>query len=287
MLALLPMLFVASHPTYRIDEARRLTTKAIHEPSGLVRSRRHPGVYWTHGDHGAEPDLFAITAGGDLIESYRLGNADNFDWEDIAVDDDGFLYVADFGNNHEDREYFSIYKVPEPDPRARLRSSETRAALSVSAVERLRFDYPDRPKSGPQRNVNFDAEALFHSNGRLYVLSKHRTDTMTTLYRMPETKGDEPVVLERVGDFDVGGHDRPYGGMVTGASLDAAKGRLAVLSYHALFIFETRPDESPLSRLVARFDLDQSLFRQCEAVAWTDNGLLVLNEEGDLFRLRL
>jgi hypothetical protein len=262
----------------RIDDTRRLATSSIQEPSGLVRSRRHPELYWTHGDHGSTPDLFAITATGELVQSHRITNAENVDWEDIAIDDDGFLYVADFGNNHEDRQEFSIYKIPEPAPRS---------SGPVPAVSRVRFDYPDRPKSGPQRNVNFDAEALFHSGGELYVLSKHRADTKTTLYRVPEVKEDARVLLEKITEFDVGGRDRPYGGMVTGASLDPTRARLAVLSYHALFIFETKPDEPLLSRLVARVDLDQSLFRQCEAVAWTDSGVLVLNEEGVLFRLRM
>ena len=75
MLGLPLLAAIASQPiSLRIEDAHRIASKAIDEPSGLVRSRRHPDVYWTHGDHGSAPDLFAITAAGELIGSYRIDN---------------------------------------------------------------------------------------------------------------------------------------------------------------------------------------------------------------------
>ncbi|MFO0950915.1 MAG: hypothetical protein U0835_07120 [Isosphaeraceae bacterium] len=63
-----------------------------------MASRRHPGVFWVHNDSGNPPRLFAVRVDGSLIREYAV-QAPNVDWEDIAVDDEGHLYLGDIGNN--------------------------------------------------------------------------------------------------------------------------------------------------------------------------------------------
>src|SRR3954464_12793012 len=76
----------------------RLEHPAIREASGIVASRRHPGVFWVHNDSGNPNFLFAVRRDGTLIREYAI-NVPNVDWEDIALDDDGHLYLGDIGNN--------------------------------------------------------------------------------------------------------------------------------------------------------------------------------------------
>jgi len=52
-------------------------------------------VFWTHND-GHSPYLFAVTRKGQTIRAYQVG-ASFVDWEDIAVDAAGNLYLADIG----------------------------------------------------------------------------------------------------------------------------------------------------------------------------------------------
>ena len=38
------------------------------------------------------------------------------DWEDIAIDHDGNLYVSDTGDNDHSRKHAEIHRLREPDP---------------------------------------------------------------------------------------------------------------------------------------------------------------------------
>ena len=65
----------------------------IEESSGLVQSRKYPGVYWTHNDSGDSARLYAVTKNGKIIhppgnidyQGILVFEASNTDWEDIAT----------------------------------------------------------------------------------------------------------------------------------------------------------------------------------------------------------
>ena len=57
----------------------RLDHKLIPESSGVIASRRHDGVFWTHNDSGNGPTIFAIRRDGKLLGQYTL-NVRNNDW---------------------------------------------------------------------------------------------------------------------------------------------------------------------------------------------------------------
>jgi hypothetical protein len=242
----------------------------IDESSGLVASRQHPGVFWTHNDSGDDARIFAVRADGSLIREVEIQGAVNRDWEAITVDAQHRLWIADVGNNWSSRDDLAFYVVPEPDPMQADRSA---------AAERIAVYYPEQ--RGDDRR-NFDSEAVFAADGRTYLLTKHRADTRTVLYRMP-LAGDMRG-MEKLGEFDVGGDPDNYGGRVTDASLSMDGQHLAVLTYHAIFIFR-RPSEAGawLSDLVKQIPLRQSRFRQCEAIAWHGADLLITNEAGQIF----
>jgi hypothetical protein len=81
----------------RIDDPR------VVESSGLVASRRHAGVLWTHNDSGDAARLFAIGRDGRVLATLRLAGVQARDWEAMAVgrDDRGApaLFVGDIGDN--------------------------------------------------------------------------------------------------------------------------------------------------------------------------------------------
>ncbi|MBW2714064.1 MAG: hypothetical protein JRC77_09980, partial [Deltaproteobacteria bacterium] len=87
------------------------------EMSGMVKSRQYPDVFWVHGDSGNKPTLYAIDRSGKTIARFLVRGGFNEDWEDIAVDDAGNLYVGDIGNNSFQRKRLTVYQIPEPDPR--------------------------------------------------------------------------------------------------------------------------------------------------------------------------
>ena len=250
----------------------------ISEPSGMVRSLSHPGVFWVHSDSGNPPRLHAVDAEGRILARAQVEGAANVDWEDIATRD-GDLYIGDIGNNFQLREDLVILRVAEPS------IAEPDTIVPVPILSRIRFRYPDQ-ETIPATRPRFDAEALFWAQDSLWLLSKHRDDHKTTLYRFPDTTGKEVQTLERVRDLELGGFGHPYGGMATGADVSADGRYLAILSYHAIFIFELSEVDGHdlLSHPIRRIELRTQL-QQCESITWDAQALIVTNERGRIFRV--
>ncbi|MHC5009430.1 MAG: hypothetical protein ACYTG6_00590 [Planctomycetota bacterium] len=264
----------------------------VDEPSGLVKSRRYAGVFWTHNDSGDGPRIFAVSATGDLLATYDVAGACHVDWEDIATDDAGTLYLADTGNNFNSRRDLVVYAVREPDPGA------ADGATSVARV--LPFRYGDQVAFPGWTRWNFDAEALFWMDGVLHLLTKHRSDGGTRLYRLRVEDGGRQAVLRPVASFDLCGC-RPTvrvtssspslcGGFslignVTGADFDPERGILAVLTYRSIYLFRRCPDPGKLFAFAHQIRLDPRRTQQVESIAWDGPDLVVGNEDGYLFRL--
>ncbi len=262
-----------------LETCGKITFKHIEEPSGLARSRLWPEVMWTHNDSGDKARLFAITKSGELIspesaKSYKgihILDAVHIDWEDIATDTDGNLFIGAFGNNSNARRDLAIYVVREPNPR---HIEETRTLAKIS------FAYPDQ-MSFPARTRSFDAEALFYANRNLYILTKHRDDRQTNLYRLESFQDAEPHrlhVLTRLAGFDIRGR-------VTGADATADGTRLAVLTYNAIWLFEPRDgSDSYFEGKISWLPLDA---QQYEGVTFYDDSLILSNEKNALYQVPL
>src|SRR6516165_5300997 len=98
-----------------LEPLGRFEAGMIPEASGVVKSRRYPGIFWVHNDSGNAPLLFAVRADGRIVRRFRLA-VPNLDWEDIAIDDQGHLYLGDIGNNSGLLRVRTIYRLDEPDP---------------------------------------------------------------------------------------------------------------------------------------------------------------------------
>jgi hypothetical protein len=137
-----------------LDGVHRVSWSEIDELSGLVGSRTHAGVFWAHNDSGDAPRIFAIDASGELLGAFSVDGAEHVDWEDIAIDDAGNLFLGDFGINLNTRADLRVYRVPEPDPYSE--------ADSVHSDLVLPFRYADQKRRFDLTEFDFDAEALFH-----------------------------------------------------------------------------------------------------------------------------
>ena len=78
--------------------------KKINETSGL---EYFDGQLITHNDSGDDPLLYGFSKTGALLETYVVEDAENHDWEDIAMDD-RYLYISDSGNNFGNRKNLKI-----------------------------------------------------------------------------------------------------------------------------------------------------------------------------------
>ena len=249
----------------------QISPALLTECSGLVHSLRYNGVFWAHGDGGSGASIVPVTASGKLARGWtgavRVEGCKNNDWEDIALDDQGNLIIADLGNNNGRRKQLMLHFVSEPKP----------GAVSVRPTRTLRVHYEDQKGDSP----DYDCEAVFSAAGRIYFLTKHRSDKRTRLYRLAGESTTRSNPLRLVGSFDVGG-------MVTSADASPDGKLVAVLTYTTLWVF-------PYDRASGSiFTKSESVRRtpifawQAEAVAWEGNDALVIaNENGQLFRVAL
>jgi hypothetical protein len=270
-------LLVATSPAWR--EIARVDDAALDELSGIVASRQHPGVLWAHNDSKNAPELFALRADGRVLARFAVA-ADNVDWEDIAVDDEGGLWLCDCGNNDNRRRDLRLLRLSEPDPAA-PRGAPLRADVFPFAYAEQRAFPP------PKRARNFDAEALFFVDGRPHLLTKHRGDDRTVLYRFDELVPGRVTQPKRVRVLDLGTPPIPQLHMVTAADATTDGRRVAVLTYGAVFVFERPSSGALFDAPPQRVALDPNFTGQVEALAFEGGRLLFTNEPGTLFRLEV
>jgi hypothetical protein len=152
-------------------------TTLITEASGIVASRKNPGVLWVHNDSGNSASVYAINPEGKLLGTYRLKSARCRDWEDIALGPNpdpqhDTLYVGDIGDNQVHHPFITVYRVREPNVDPNRVSVEE----SIGPADAVELVYPDGPK---------DAETLLVDplNGDIYVISKR--EFLCRVYRAP------------------------------------------------------------------------------------------------------
>jgi hypothetical protein len=261
--------------------------RTIREPSGVTTSPTHPGVLWTHGDSGAGNWLFAIDTQGHVLARLRVKGTINVDWEDITHDDQGNLWLGDIGNGDSGRRDLAVHRLPEPDPHADV----DRVWIDRS----VDYYFPDQTQFGNKR-ADYDSEALFWWREQLWLLTKHRSDEWTRLYRFPALDAGE-VALERVASFDLGAYlneaeRQPWSGSVTAAEL-ASEGPYAgrywaMLSYDGVFVFgvpKSGEGAELFDEVVTWIAFDPRVTGQVEALTWDGEALLVINEARAVFRI--
>jgi len=270
---------VPEMPAIELRSAGRLNLKSVPECSALWASPSQPGVFWTLSDSGAKPAITPVRADGSPVltpKGYRgsvtLKGATNTDWEAIAGDAAGNMVVGDVGNNVSRRKELALYLFKEPKP----------GDAEVADVRKVTFAWPDQT-AFPDPELAHDCEAMFLVRGKLYLLTKHRRDTLTDLWRADIPAAGDRATLTKLARFDVGG-------MVTDACVSPDQKRLAILTYRNVWVFDVPAAgedffhapalHAPISPPVLSF--------QVEGCAWADEGhLLVGSEQGDLFRIAI
>lgn len=267
---------------FSLDNARPLAEGPAKENSGIVRSRLWPETFWMHNDSGDEPRIYAIRRDGTLFQAERdddktpgtlVGGAINVDWEDIAIDNRGHLIVADVGNNGNNRRDLALYYLAEPAP-----SAERTAFLRKVFVR-----YPDQKAfPAPDTDFNYDAEGVFAIEHRIYILTKHRSDSATKLYCYdPDaTPAGDVATLEYVDRFEIGGQ-------ATAADATPDGKRVVVATYDAFWLFEVEDPRQPLRGPVSK--LEYTGAKQVEALCFADDRTLLAADEatGKLFEAPL
>jgi hypothetical protein len=202
----------------------KIANPDITEASGLAISKCQPNVMWTHNDSGDQAFIYAVDAAGDNLGTWRVPNAQNVDWEDIAEFKDAggkcFVYVGDIGNNGGKHRIYSIYRIPEPAVSPANRDTTRKNASQTEPAQVLNFDYPE---------AVHDAETLIvhPSTGDIYVLSKSKRDPSKVFKLTPIFGGDTQTAKE-IAEIKV--PSIPFG-LLTGGDVSNDARRVVLCDY--------------------------------------------------------
>ena len=185
---------------------------ALTEASGL--SIQGNDFTW-HNDSGDGPYVYTTDATGIITRTDTL-SATARDYEDIAKDNSGNLYLGDFGNNTGRRAEQRIFRYhPGKD-----------------GTDSILFTYPGQDGGGRNRAGNYDCEAMVWYNDTLHLFTKDqvfgRGNFMTYHFRLPAAPGR--YVAELVDSL------RLPRRVVTAAALDPERGELVLTAYNFKFL---------------------------------------------------
>lgn len=248
--------------------------KALEEASGLYIES--PDKLWWHNDSGGEPRLLATNSDGTIVDSIELKGIQNRDWEDITVDNEGNLYIGDFGNNRNQRQDLTIF----------ILNRQSRTLDSIS------YHYPEQTSFPPAaEDWNFNMEGFFWANDSLHLFTKNRigvgTD-VTRQYILPDQPGNYSATLVDSLQLD----DR----VVTAAAISPDGSKVAMVAYTfrmkplprseaTLYIFTDFPEARYLQGVMTTYRLRSwPLPTQYEAVDFWDNETVLVGSEAVGFR---
>ena len=256
-----------------LERMGQFNRRDIPEASGIVKSRRHPGIFWVHNDSGNSSLLFAVRADGQIVRRFRLAFRNLDDWEGIAIDDQGHLYLGDIGNNDHQPRVRTIYRIDEPDPSAP--KGEDRDLPATRTVKYV------LPPSNP-----FDAEGLVVHRGTAIVVAKYSDGREAELFAVPvDPPPTDSVPVRSIGRLP------GFTEKATGADLSADGTLLAVCSYAVARVYR-RGEAGAWDRLA---EVRWYPHHRIEGITWDGRDLILAAEhtpdddppqEGRLYRLR-
>ncbi|WP_194350002.1 hypothetical protein [Pontibacter beigongshangensis] len=243
----------------QVERIGRLDSR-ISESSGFARAT--DSTFWTHSDAGGPNQLYLFNLKGDLLQTVQVP-VRNQDWEELAQDTEGNMYIGEFGNNTNTRRNLRIYKL-QPETHA--------------LPDTIRFSFADQQEFPPPRKRrDYDMEAFFFHNDSLHLFSKSwpvSSRKTTRLYQLPAQQGIYQLQPQQ---------ELRLNSSVTAADIDAEQNSFALLGYGRLYLFQL-PDSGRVTLQDRRFCLPLGRTGQAEAVLFlSEDQLLVGNEKGKLW----
>jgi hypothetical protein len=230
----------------------------LNENSGLSKAWQD-GYYWTHNDSGGSPELYMINPEGYIFDTLSIPNANNYDWEDLAKDTKGNIYIGDFGNNSNLRKDLVIYK------------------RSFENVEKISFKYPDQTFETNESRI-FDCEAMFWARDSLYLITKswEKGIKNSRMYVLPDKPGDYSAKL--IGNLDVKAQ-------ITGADISPSGDKFALISYGKIFVFDIKNKNIDFQKPLKCIKIGKG---QTEALVFeNDNQIIFTNENRRIYSINL
>ncbi len=257
-------------------------TRSLSEVSGIATFNNDSLIY-AIADHGNPNTIYGINTRGKVMREIIIKNAPNEDWEDLATDYDGNLYISDTGNNENDRADQFIYILD--DFKNSISKADTLNASKITFTLSDQVNYPPNLS-----DLNFDIEALIYKESYLYMFTRNRSrnfDGVTKVYKLPARPGDFEAQL--IDSYTV--CDNLETCAVTGASLSPSGKTLILLTADKVLKFTGFEDEKFFSGYVQSIPFGNTSLK--EGVTFKNDSILYVVDEiraqtgGNLYEFNL
>ncbi len=224
---------------------------------------------WALEDSGNKNKLYKIGRNGKSLAEITITNAVNNDWEELASDAQGNLYIGDFGNNDNERKNLAIYKIDKS--RLTGKTAETSA--------KIMFYYPEQTEYPPKKSkMFFDCEAFVEHGGNFYLFTKNRSakfDGSFYVYKVPNRAGNHKAQL--LGTLTTCGTYKRCA--VTAADISPDGKKLVLLTGDKVFVITNFGEGNFVKGKMQPYELGHA--SQKEGLCFTDNNTVLIADEKD------
>lgn len=208
-------------------------------------------IVWIIEDAGNKNHLYGLDTEAKIAKNLEIENVQNIDWEDLTSDNDGNIYIGDFGNNSKKRKNFAIYKVINPEN-----------ANQKTTAEVITFSLPKDMKSE-------DFEAFFLHNNAFYMFSKD--NKKCELIKVPNEIGDHEAIY--VSKMKLKGK----GTKVTSADISDDGNTVVLLNHDKLWKLSNFESDDFFSGTIKSVEFDHN--SQKEGINFIGNNRVLITDE--------
>lgn len=259
---LLILIFTACNSGLLIIKAN--LPKTLNEVSGTEITVKSD-LIWMLNDSGNKPKLYGVSKKGNIKKEIKI-KAKNNDWEDLASDGDGNIYIGDFGNNHNKRKNLSILKVNA----ANLNKDKP------VKIDRISFSYDNQNKFPPKsKAMHFDCEAFFYFNDYLYLFTKSRVKGnygKTNLYKVPAKQGN--YIAQYIDSYST---CNDFYCWVTAADISDDGKQMVLLTQKGVWLFSNFNSDNFFSGTIKTYAFNSET--QKEGICFKDNKTIYITDE--------
>ncbi len=208
-------------------------------------------IIWIIEDAGNKADLIGLNTKGKPTRTIRINNAKNHDWEDLTSDNQGNIYIGDFGNNNEKRKKFKILKVKYAD-----------LSKDEAIAEIIEFTLPKKQGSK-------DFEAFFIYNNTFYIISKETKKFC--VFKVPNVIGKHKA--EAVTEHKFKGKNN----RITAADISADGKTIVLLNHNKLWKLTDFKADNFFSGTIEKLDFNHN--SQKEGICFKTNSSVIITDE--------
>lgn len=208
-------------------------------------------LIWTIQDSGNDSELLGLNDKGEIIKTITIDNVSNIDWEDLTSDQDGNLYIGDFGNNNKKRKIFRILKINAED------LNRTNATADI-----IEFTLPKKQSSK-------DFEGFFLLDDSFYIFSKETKKFF--VIKVPNTAGRHEAIMHS--DFNLDGKDNK----ITGADISDDGKIIVLLNHDKLWKLSDFKEDDFFSGKIEELPFEHS--SQKEGICFKTNSKVIVTDE--------